>query len=474
MEYDYDGSGNVEEVRDSAGGVTEYIHDGFNRLTSVRQSGVGVLPKRVDIVSSANGLPLMISRYADLDATVAGPVSEYTYACAGCAARLTSIEHRAAGGTVIERLAYQRDASQRIVGIEDGDGLHEFLVDGRGWLIDVQHPPGAGIPSGAISWDAAGNWLTRPGPQGDADLSYLQGQEGHRLLGDGAHDYSYTSQGQWRERTSRADGSVLALEHSRLGRIESVEERAAGGQVLEQASYVHAMNGWRVAASRNGLERHYVHDFDNPALALDQAGNVIWRRLLTRFIDRPLAIERDGELRWLLTDNLGTVRQEVDTSGALLAEYRYDAFGRQVAGPAPGLDDSLRFTGRDFDLPGGLGYYRARVYDPSIARFVSEDPIVPWHYRYGDNNPLIFSDPTGELTALEYGLIVCDIATGLGTAAPVGVGIYKVLEAAAEGMKGIEPGEDPAETLKPPTDPWGGIKLLLPCGIGGGLSAGGA
>jgi RHS repeat-associated protein len=176
----------------------------------------------------------------------------------------------------------------------------------------------------------------------------------------------------------------------------------------------------------------------------------------------------------LLTDNLGTVRQEVDTSGALLAEYRYDAFGRQVAGPAPGLDDSLRFTGRDFDLPGGLGYYRARVYDPSIARFVSEDPIVPWHYRYGDNNPLIFSDPTGELTALEYGLIVCDIATGLGTAAPVGVGIYKVLEAAAEGMKGIEPGEDPAETLKPPTDPWGGIKLLLPCGIGGGLSAGGA
>ncbi len=473
MEYDYDGSGNVEQVRDSAGGVTEYDYDGFNRLISVRQSGAGVLPKRVDIESTASGLPLLLTRYADLEGTVPGPISEYSYDCPGCAGRLVAIEHRAPGGGVIQRLDYQRDAAQRIVAMQDEDGLHQFILDGRGWLVDAVHPPASGIASGPTTWDAAGNWLTRPGAQGAALLSYAIGQGGHRLLSDDVHDYSYTGEGQWLERTNQSDSSVLALGHSRIDRIASVELRDAMGQPLSQASYVHAMNGWRVSAVRDGQARHYLHDFNNPAVALNDAGEVVWRRLYSRFVDRPLAIEREGQLRWLLTDNLGTVRKEVDSTGQVLADYRYDAFGHQVSGPVPSLDDSLRYTSRDFDLPGGLGYYRARVYAPSIARFVSEDPIVPWHFRYGDNNPLIFSDPTGELSALEYGLIICDIATGIGTALPVAIGINSVFAAVVKGLNGGGGTEGAADLLMPPSDPWGGIKALLPCGIGGGLNAGG-
>jgi len=86
---------------------------------------------------------------------------------------------------------------------------------------------------------------------------------------------------------------------------------------------------------------------------------------------------------------------------------------------------------------------------------------------------LIFSDPTGELSALEYGLIICDIATGIGTALPVGIGIATVFQAVADGLNGKPADGDPAALLRPPSDPWGGIKALLPCGIGGGLNAGG-
>jgi RHS repeat-associated protein len=50
----------------------------------------------------------------------------------------------------------------------------------------------------------------------------------------------------------------------------------------------------------------------------------------------------------------------------------------------------------------GLTYLNARYYDPTLGRFLSPDPLLkPGDprtldpYRYGDNNPITFTDPTG-------------------------------------------------------------------------------
>jgi uncharacterized protein RhaS with RHS repeats len=47
----------------------------------------------------------------------------------------------------------------------------------------------------------------------------------------------------------------------------------------------------------------------------------------------------------------------------------------------------------------GNAYYRARYYDPSIGRFLSEDPIRFWggvdFYKYVDNSPTNAKDPSG-------------------------------------------------------------------------------
>ncbi len=423
MEYDYDGNGNVTEVRDSVGGVTSYIHDGINRLISIRQSGAGVIPKRVDIDSSGGGIPFLVRRYGDLAATLPGPVTEYSFACASCPGLLTAIEHRMPDGTLIDRLDYSRNSARQIVAIEDGDGLHEFVIDGRGWLVDASHPPTTGIPSGSFTWDPAGNWLSRPGQPGPVMLSYAQGDGGHRMMSDGVHEYSYTEQGELLLRQRISDGEKLELTHSPISRLEAAELRNASDQIVSSASYVHSANGWRVAAEVDGQVRYFLHDFDNAAVAVDAAGQQVWRRLLMQKIDRPLAIERDGQLRWLLTDHIGSVRKEVDNAGLLLASYRYDSFGRQISGTQPTLDDALRFTSREFDVPGGLAYYRARVYDASAARFVAEDPLPPWHYRYVDNNPLMFVDPSGELSALQYALIVCELVAAVSNAYYIAVPI---------------------------------------------------
>ena len=62
------------------------------------------------------------------------------------------------------------------------------------------------------------------------------------------------------------------------------------------------------------------------------------------------------------------------------------------------LTNPLQYTGREFDQETGLNYYRARYYDPSAGRFLSEDPIgfnggIDF-YAYVANNPVIFTDPS--------------------------------------------------------------------------------
>jgi RHS repeat-associated protein len=61
------------------------------------------------------------------------------------------------------------------------------------------------------------------------------------------------------------------------------------------------------------------------------------------------------------------------------------------------------YTGREEDEVTGLIYYRARWYDPSMGRFLLEDPIEfaggsNW-YAYVGNNPVNYTDPSGNIPA---------------------------------------------------------------------------
>ena len=61
------------------------------------------------------------------------------------------------------------------------------------------------------------------------------------------------------------------------------------------------------------------------------------------------------------------------------------------------LDFNASYTGKEFDTDTGLYYYNARFYDPTLGRFITEDPARSggnW-YEYGNDNPLRFVDPTG-------------------------------------------------------------------------------
>lgn len=62
-----------------------------------------------------------------------------------------------------------------------------------------------------------------------------------------------------------------------------------------------------------------------------------------------------------------------------------------------GTHNPFRYCGEYYDEESGLIYLRNRYYDPSIGRFITEDPArdgLNW-YVYANNNPVNYIDPLG-------------------------------------------------------------------------------
>ncbi len=108
-------------------------------------------------------------------------------------------------------------------------------------------------------------------------------------------------------------------------------------------------------------------------------------------------------MRYVHQDHLGSTSVITDDTGAAVYEASYDPWGNVSASTGTADTDRL-YTGQRFDAATGLYYYNARYYDPTLARFISPDTIVPgvgnpqaWNrYAYVLGNPLRYVDPSGK------------------------------------------------------------------------------
>jgi len=153
-----------------------------------------------------------------------------------------------------------------------------------------------------------------------------------------------------------------------------------------------------VEATRHFNPANYLYDGMNVLEEVDNSGNVL-ARYTEGGMDEPFAELRSGTTSYYEQDGIDSVTSLTNSAGALANSYTFDSFGK-LTGSTGTLINPFQYTGREFDSETGLHFYRARYYDQTMGRFLSEDPLEfagdgPNFYAYTLNNPVNYVDPMG-------------------------------------------------------------------------------
>ena len=387
----YDGNGNVIKVNDSLGGETTYRYDALDRLQGIEQAGTNVNPKRVDLNYDNANLLRQISRFANLAGTQVVANTTYSYDCGGCGDRLTSIHHRKAiNNAVIHDLDFVRDAVGNITRMTDAEGVHTYSYDALRQLETADQPTGSLQPDETYSYDLAGN---RESSHLSSNYDYLP--TGNRLSQDDQFTYQYDNEGNVIRKTNRTNNDQTDFTYDHRNRLVEILQFSQGGTRIDRSAYVYDAANRRVRAEENGEVAYFAYDGLNPMLKVNSAGQIISRRLYSRGLDGILADEAVGQTRWFMTDQVDTVRDLIGNDGSFITHYAYDSFGQLINQTNPSVVNDILFTSREFNPGTGLGYFRARFYEPRLGRFDGED-VLPRHpYVYAKSNPLINVDLLG-------------------------------------------------------------------------------
>lgn len=205
-----------------------------------------------------------------------------------------------------------------------------------------------------------------------AGTTYTYDARGN-LTSDGVRSFSYDPENHLLTETG---GAGLTLSYDPLGRLY----QGTSGSAVTQFLY----DGDRLVAEYSGtstLLRRYVHGpgTDTPVVWYEGSGLTNRARLH--------ADERGSSVASSDGSGTGTI-------------YTYGPYGE----PNNWSGSRFRYTGQIMLPEAQLYYYKARVYDPILGRFLQTDPIGGKDdlnlYAYVGNDPLDRTDPSG----------LCDLA----------------------------------------------------------------
>jgi RHS repeat-associated protein len=265
-------------------------------------------------------------------------------------------------------------------------GLTKYSYDPLYQLARQDHPNGT---YEIWSYDAIGNrtsWRTNYGLI--VPSTYFKNgtntNNGQRLRNDGfgPSDYTYDANGNV---TMNSTGSTFAWDYP--NRLTS----------HPYGSYSYDHLGRRRSMTTNGTTTRYISEGLHTVGERNTSGGVSTDYVFGPGIDEPLAKHTaNGAISYYGVDGLGSIVLTTDSSGIMTGSNRYSVWGA----PAMINGDLFGYTGRERGGPSWLN--RARYYDATTGRFLSEDPIQDWMpivggavYGYVRNNPTNYDDPFG-------------------------------------------------------------------------------
>lgn len=420
VSYRYDDVGNRTRLIDHDGKETVWTYNALNQNTRVFVPGIGTTA----MTYTAAGLPDTITRPD-------GALTEHEYFTNG---RLQTIRHSKSGTTLAnysyiydpngnrteqretnglvsnnttQSTIYRYDDADRLREVEEpgrlttytldevGNRTNELVVDGNNATIshsilgynarDQLTSRDDTIANVHVvqTWDPNGNLATQSNNGGAPRIYTYDARD--RLIamtnpsapaGQTTLAFAYHADGLRREKTTGTTTTRYQYDDQSL-----LAETNTLGNTLRQFHYSATQLVAQTQAGTTPTYRHYLLDaLRSPIALLDLTGTITARTSYDAF---------------------GEVRAQQGTNGALTTPNR-EAPNAELSSTD---DQPIGFTGYLKDQESGLYYAKARYYDPTTARFTTEDPeagkdLEPpslHRYLYAYANPTVYFDPTGRI-----------------------------------------------------------------------------
>lgn len=241
-------------------------------------------------------------------------------------------------------------------------------------------------------------------------LSYASNGNILSKTGVGNYNYSVSSKPHAVKSVDNTDGLIpsdaLFTSFNDLGKIQTIEDEGTGRRM--DFVYGPDMERWYSEMTIDGQEERttvYAGNYEKIA------ENGITREYY--YLDGgAIVIKENDEFKYYqaFTDNLGSILSVVDSDCEKVFDASYDAWGQQtVTLNKIGLHRG--YTGHEMLNEFGIINMNGRLYDPILGRFFSPDNYVQLpdnsqnfnRYSYCLNNPLKYTDPSGEFFHLIIG-----------------------------------------------------------------------
>ncbi len=453
--YGYDAVGNMTSKTDRKNQTIQYVYDALNRMTSKTYPDSTAVDYVYDLVGKLQQVTDSTGTYGLAYDSMGRPIgtstqytflpgfnfqNTYTYDAASNRTSLTAPD----GSTntynydTLNRLAtltnsltgqfgFGYDALSRRTQLTRPNGVNtNYNYDALSHLLSVLHQAGSTTLDGAsYGYDYAGNrtsktnylngttWnygydaiyeLTQVAQGGSTKESFSYDAVGNRLSSSHMPSYSYNTSN---ELTSTPSGSYtydsngnMLTDPTGKSYTWDFENRMVSAAVpgTGTVTFKYDPFGRRIQKSSPSGTTNYLSDDTDVVEEVDSSGNVLSLYAQGPETDEPLSMLRSGATSYYEGDALDSTTSLSGSSGTLTNTYNYDSYGKRTASSGTTVNP-YRYAGREFDTETGVYYNRARYYDESTGRFLSEDPVEfiggTNFYRYANNNPAIFVDPSG-------------------------------------------------------------------------------
>ncbi|UQZ35445.1 hypothetical protein C2I18_19095 [Paenibacillus sp. PK3_47] len=345
VSYEYHETGTRKSMTDPFGAITLYKYDDDDRLTkvSLKENSSAAEATQAEYSYLAGGLLDKIT-YGN------GLITQYLYEDGF--GRLTGLKHLK-GSTVLNEYSYTYDNNGNITQRSSGGKTVTFGYDELDRIISSTEA------NEQYSYDQKGNRLTLLSSAPDISTDTVE--------------YTYDKANQLKKvvRNNKVtnykyDGDGLLRQKDNIRLYYDGENIIAEGEV---------------SGSAVNFKARYVRGY--------------------QLIDMK---NKWGTVGYYLLNGHGDVVNLYRQDQTLLNTYDYDIWGNPtVTEEADQYPNPFRYSGEYWDDNTDLQNLRARWYDPSIGRFITEDtwegrinhPDSQNPYIYVVNNPLIYVDPSG-------------------------------------------------------------------------------